>query len=443
MKKSALLIVILIIALFIGAPYITGRVAETETLKMVEVIKKDHRNYGHLEVISYNRGLMSTDAQYRFTPPALLASILQSADPIEYGCESEHGILGIDYLCRIEGNGAYAAFVKESMNGKDPFSIHGSVSVFGNITQTYELEAIKNLALEGQIINLPKALMTIETNNDMSSFKFNGHSDAFQFEDDATSLDIGTLNVKGNLTSIGAMLFTGPFELSLDQFKVKNEQDSFTLKQFSIATLSTENGDNMDNKAAIKIDSFETINSPISRIENLDGVFELNGLDTKALSEYQRITLDIQQQAMAAFEAGQEPSVDPNVMAQLLPIFQSMLKPGLEMNFDLSAKLDGADNKLSLKSSLLEKLGFADLAMFSINPDQILKKVDISLDTSLASSLIDTDPMISSIARQSPLVEKTNDAYKLNVAIGENIELNGKTITFEELQQLIFASIGF
>lgn len=443
MKKSALLIVILIIALFIGAPYFTGKVAETETLKMVDVITQEPSRYGHLEVISYDRGFRSTYAQYRFTPPAILASILQSTEAIDYSCESDHGLLGIDYLCRVEGNGPYATFVKEKMNGKDPFSIHGSVSAFGKITQTYELEAHKNIELEGQMIDLPRALISIETNNDMTSFSFTGSSDTFQFADNEATLDVGNLQFKGNLTSIGAMLFTGPFELSLDKFNIKNKQESFALKQFSIATLNAENGDNMDNKAVVKIASIKTMNSLINSIENVVGAFELNGVDTKAFAEYQRASLDMQRQAMASFDAGQEPAVDPNMMLQLLPILESMLKPGLEMNFDLSAKLDGADNKFSLKSSLLEPLGFSDMAMFAINPEQILKKVDISLNTNLANSLIDADPMTSAIASQSPLLEKTSDAYKLKLAIGKKIELNGKTITFEELQRLTFASLGF
>lgn len=443
MKKLIPVVVILALAIFFGAPYVTGKIAETETMKMVDVLKQDSAIYGNIDVVSYDRGFRSTTAKYRYTPPIFLAAVRQSEEPIEYGCESQHGIMGIDYKCQLEGEGAYADFVAQKLDGKDPFSIYGSVSAFGAITQTYELKSIKDLDLDGQIITTPKAILNIETDNEMSSFNVTGGSEPFKIDNDESNLDIGAVSIDADMKSIGTMLFTGPFNISIDKLNFKDNQEEFTSKGFSVSSLNAENGENLDSRGTIKIESMNIVNGPINSIEDAEAVIEFNGIDTKALAEYQAFSLKLQKEAFASIESGEEPQIDPNAMMAILPILEKMLKSGLEMNINVNAKLNGSDNKVNFNSSLLESLTLAEMGMFIAAPDQALKKLDLKLNTSIANALIESQPMVAGMLEQSPLIEKTSDAYTLNFSSQQTIELNGKTVTFEELQGMIFASLGF
>ncbi len=62
LKKIIIVLIILAVALVVGAPYFTGKIAETETLKMVEKAKEDPSLYGKMEIVSYDRGYRSTNS---------------------------------------------------------------------------------------------------------------------------------------------------------------------------------------------------------------------------------------------------------------------------------------------------------------------------------------------------------------------------------------------
>ena len=152
MKKSVFISIFLTIALLLGAPYLSGKIAETQTLKWVDAINREPKLYGDLDVVSYHREFASSCAKYAYTPPLLLAKILQSNDAIEYSCDSQHGVWGVDFACQLERAGAYTEFVEQRLAGVDPLSMHGSLSAFGKITQTLEFDAIANVFIVGDFV---------------------------------------------------------------------------------------------------------------------------------------------------------------------------------------------------------------------------------------------------------------------------------------------------
>lgn len=442
MKKRLSALLILPIALFAAAPYVTGKIAESETMKMVDTMKLDTTSYGDIDVLSYERSYRSTSAKYRYTLPTTLAAILQIKGPIVYGCESQHGVLGIDYVCHLQGENAYRDFVNDKLAGKDPFSMYGSVSAFGAITQTYEFNAIKDFDLEGQLVTTPNALLSIETDNKMSAFKFKGGTESFKLKDEEGRLDVGTMTFDGDMTSIAEMVLTGSFNLSLDTLRFKSDETRFSLSDFTVSSVNHESGDNINSKGVLTLGSMDIADNAISRIDNVNVAVELNGVDTDAFSEYQAFAMNIQQQALVASDAGQAPPVDPNSMLAMLPMLERMLKAGLALNLDAKAKLNGSDNTFQLGASLVESLTLAEMGIFVVAPEQALKKLDINIDTQLANALVDTQPMLAEMLSQSPLIEKSNDHYTLAFSSNKSIQLNGKTITFDELQELVFGSLS-
>jgi len=149
----------------------------------------------------------------------------------------------------------------------------------------------------------------------------------------------------------------------------------------------------------------------------------------------------MQRDILSSLENGIEPEAGPADMAQMLPILEGMLKQGLEVNSKVSAKLNGEPNKVALDLKLLDSLTLAQMSLFMTNPDDALEKLDVSLDASLNKALVDSQPVAAAFIAQSPLVAAGKDDYTLDLKLGKKIKLNDKTMSFSELQALIFSSL--
>ena len=440
MKKSVFIGIVLTIALLLGAPYLSGKIAETQTLKWVDAIIREPKLYGDLDVVSYHREFASSCAKYAYTPPLLLAKILQSNDAIEYSCDSQHGVWGVDFACQLERAGAYTEFVEQQLAGVDPLSMHGSLSAFGKITQTLEFDAIANLDVDGQSVSTPRAIMTIETNQSMSALAFDGQVDAFEVENENRRFSLGEISFTGDVEAIADVFIVGDFAMSLDTFSLKNAGNEVVLVDLSVYSKSLENGDNIDSYSIVKIASLETSDAAVADVEDFSLTTELNGLDTAALIEYQALSMQLQREWLATLESSNVANSDQNTLLQMLPIIESMLKPGLEIKIAAQAKLDGTDNSVALSSRLLEPLTLAQMPLFLADPESALQKLDSHIDASLSKSFVDLQPIVAGIIAHSPLIEVSADHYQLTLTIGNEIELNGQVISLEALQSLVLGN---
>ena len=169
---------------------------------------------------------------------------------------------------------------------------------------------------------------------------------------------------------------------------------------------------------------------PFESVKDVSFGLDIQGLDKNAMVEYQEMAQSLQAQGDAD-------------ISKLMPVFEKMLKKDLNVNSQIKAKLNGKPNNIDLNVKLLEGLSFAQLPEFMTAPDQALKKVDAKLAASLSKEVVDGQPLASAFIANSPLVAANSDDYAVNLELGEKIELNGKALSFVELQTLIFTSLPF
>gem|GEM_PF-2658847 len=441
MKKLVIVLVVVVLMLFIGAPYFTGKVAETETLKLVDKINESSLEYGATEVLSYDRGIRSTTARYKYTPPTFLAAFSKEFGEIVYVCDSSHGVMGIDYTCALEGESAYSKFVNDKLDGKDPFSVYGSISAFGGITQTIALDEVKDLDIEGSTLNIPNAKISVATDANTSEFNISGSSDSFSLEGEGQKLSLGKMTIDGDIQKIVGSLFSGDMLLELDHVDMQGALGNTSIKGISINSSTNERGDTISSKALFSVKEVVAAASPFESLEDLNLGLDLLGLDKQSVIDYQDFTQKMQRDILSSLENGTEPEANPADMAQMLPILEGMLKQGLEVNSKVSAKLNGEPNKVALDLKLLDSLTLAQMSLFMTNPDDALKKLDVSLDASLNKALVDSQPVAAAFIAQSPLVAAGKDDYTLDLKLGKKIKLNDKTMSFSELQALVFSSL--
>jgi len=428
--KKIIVLLVIVIAIFVGAPYITGKIAETETLKLVDNVNKNAEQSGNIDVLTYERSMRSTKARYQYTPPPHLAVFTQEYGDIILNCDSSHGITGIDYSCLFEGESTYSKFVAEELNGKDPISIYGSVSAFGGLSQTVEVTEVKDFEIDGGTLTIPNANITIGSDTSGSEISVNGKSDAFNMQGNGLSMAIGKMNMSGDLQKIAAGLFVGDFLMKLDSITSSGPLGETKFNDLSVLSEAGDHGENISSKATFTVGEVSSALMPFESVKDVSFGLDIQGLDKNAMVEYQKMAQSLQAQGDAD-------------ISKLMPVFEKMLKKDLNVNSQIKAKLNGKPNNIDLNVKLLEGLSFAQLPEFMTAPDQALKKVDAKLAASLSKEVVDSQPLASAFIANSPLVAANSDDYAVNLELGEKIELNGKALSFVELQTLIFTSLPF
>ena len=95
MKKTIIGLAIAGPALWLGASYITGSIAESETRNLVDQINQQSLEYGTAEISSYDRGVRSSSIRYSYSLPSSLAVMTGFKEKIEYQCEYDLSLIHI------------------------------------------------------------------------------------------------------------------------------------------------------------------------------------------------------------------------------------------------------------------------------------------------------------------------------------------------------------
>ncbi len=435
MKKLILPLAILAGIVIFGAPYLTGKVAESETRKLVDVLNQSPLEYGSTEILSYERGFRSTKSSFRYTLPSMLSNF-GGTQPVNYSCNSKHGITGIDYSCKLIDNEAYTEFVNNSLGGKDPVSMSGSASLFGGLEHTLTIDAIEDFQASDSAIDLTKTEITVQTNKALSSYKLSGHSDGFSILQGTDLISVGKLRLSGDLEKSDNGLYIGDTQFNVTNLTSKMGNKTLELNKLEVKTETEENGDNIDSSMSMHVEQISTAASPFESIEDVNLEFSINGVNTAAFVEYQTFSQELQREFLTAMESDQEPNFDPEKGLEIIPILEKMLNADLIFDSALSIKLNGEPNTAKLKVGLLEAVTLEEMQMLAVAPEQMLKKFDVQLKASLDKGLVDTQPMLASVG-QSPIFEPASSAYQTELSLGKEIKLNDKAMTLEELQTLI------
>lgn len=436
MKKLIILALVVIGVVLFGAPYVTGKVAEGEALKLVELINQSPLKYGNTEVVTYERGFRSTKSSFRYTPPPLLSSIGGPQD-IKFNCDTKHGVTAVVYRCKFIGNEAYTEFVAEKLDGKDPISMTGSASLFGGLEQTFSIDAVRDFQADGSIVNLSRTELTIESNSDFSNHDFSGYTDGLSLLDGTDLVSVGEIRFSGDLNKSASGIYTGDSQFNVASLTSRMGNKTFEVNELVLETNTKENGENIDSSMSLQIKKFLSAATPFENIENINLDVSVNGLNTEAFAEYQSFTQRLQNELLASVESQQEPNVDPAKGAEIVPIIEKMLNTGLGLDTTLSVTLDGEPNRAKFKLALLDAVTLEEMELLAVAPQRMLEKFEIELSASLAKIIVESLGVLSATVGQSPMFEKSSKSYQMDVTLGKEITLNGNTITLEELQMLV------
>jgi len=422
MKKIILILVVLLaVVAFIGMPYITGSVAEKETRKLIEQTNQQSSSFAYTEIVKYNRSFKSTEASFK----SLLSSDGDETE-VYYSCNGSHGVTSYSYRCEIDSFDEYKVFVEEYLQGKDPLSLTGSVSVFGAIHQRVNLDKIEPVKIEDGTLSSAGGFIDIETDQSLSGFKLEGDFGTSEFSDDEGSFKINSIKLNGDIDVADDGVQLGEFDFIASKFFIQAEDSVVEVEAFELDTESTGNSKSIAFEYAIKTKNVN-IQSPdadIPAIKEAKINFSGEGFDRASVAQLTKIFQEMSEQG----------DITPQQQAVLIPAAEGLLKEGLGLSLDIDVNVDNDKMTSTTNLKLIEDATITDFSAVIFNPESILDKLAYDSSSFIPSSMLSLDASFAPIVENSPLFIQKGDGFKSELVLKKNnMSINGKKVTFDEL----------
>ena len=443
MKKLIIGLLAIAAAVFIGAPYVTGVIAQNKTQELVDHMNATSSHLGTIEMTDYQRSFMSSSSAYKyiFSKPY---QELTKFENIEYSCDLDHGITGVDYSCLLENKGEYKAFLDKHLAGKDPFSMTGHVSAFGKIDQTLSVEPITVESAEETKFNVVEKIhFTTIYDQKSSTYDFDGAIPKLAIENNKASsqgsFDVDAVVLNGKVKEAKEGLYVGEVNISGKQLKALDPNGELTMNDFSINTSTLESGSTVGSSVNLKAEtiSFPNQSGGIDSFSDVALDVGLYGMDTEALIEYIKANEEMQKKILASAENGQDANqAGLSSMAELVPALEKMLKNGLGLNLKSSLMVDDQKSDIALDLKLVNDMSFTQAMGFLFSPDETLKNFKGSLNVDIKKELLEKYPPLAFTINSVPFFVQSADGVTLDVSIDSGMKINGETTTVAELQSL-------
>jgi hypothetical protein len=428
MKKLIIGFVILAIFVLLLMPYITGRVAESTTLQLAAQINQNYPEYGELTVLDYQRGIRSTQSGFSWKPSQL--SKAQFKPQIVFRCDGNHGVFSYSYDCQLENAERYTEFVDQLLDGIDPLTISGSVNVLGDISHSIHLDAI-DVDKNGEVIRVLPAFISVVSDKKLATFAIKGEFRGVEVKGSDGSLMVGLATLSGKVRQNSLDLAIGDVELAIKAITLESEvQGRIEISHLTLHTDAQELGENLGVRYRLALKQFKQTGVAADLdLSNLIMNFQMAGIDMLQMS-----TLNEKLDAL-----GDQPQSAQNAsLLALLPAFESLLKPGLKLEFQLSADHLSEPVAADLAINLTNNLTLGDFLLFSVNPRNLFTKVDVQLTNQLPLSFIDKSPSLYGAMTLSPWHIKSTQGYATDFRIASgSIKLNGKELEINEFLAML------
>ena len=441
MKKTIIGLAIAVPALWLGTSYLTGSIAESETRNLVAKINQESLDYGTAEISSYDRGIQSSSIRYSYSLPPSLAVMTGFKEKIEYQCEYDHGITGIDYACSFSDNPAFQALLNERFGGENPVKITGAISAFGGLTQKISILPIEQKMEAGGVFKLAASEVLVESDNTMSEYEINATVGVLSIVDAAGDFSAGPIKIDMDIEATDLGLYAGHYSMVSDKLLMKDQGEEVEIRNLEVERKTIDRNETMDSVVVLNAKSVSSSQSDDNRLEDLSLSFDFLGVNSQALKEYQAFMRTLQADLMANVEHGGKSEMDPNQMMAMLPIVEKMLDKGLNIRIAAGADLGGNPNSLDFQLELLDKMTVTQMSAFMFDPESVLKKFKLRLKTKIDSSILEGNIAAKQAIERSAVFKSDGDSYSLDIQLGENSSLNGESVTFQELQGLVLRSV--
>ncbi len=433
MKKIAVGVLVVGAAVFAGIPFMTGIVAETKSKELVEKVNQDSAQYGAIELVEYSRGFRSSTSSYSYKPSEALQKLLK-VDSVDYDCNINHGITGVDYECLMANKGAYKEFLDKYLAGKDPLTVSGHISAFGGIDQSILISPLEMNSEQGEKVIIAEPLeLTSRFDSSTSGIDYDGSLPSIVFESANGKFDLSDVEMSGDLEKIEGDLYVGDVNMSAKSFKASDQKGQVSFNDLVVDTSTKEKGEDVSSEMSLKAATLEIPNQAGETDTFSDILFDagMSGMKKDALIEYIKANEEMQKAILAG---GAEQNAAAASMTQLIPAAEKLMQKGLGVNLKTSFNSDDVSNSIDFDLNLENSLAFSELMGFLFAPDEMLKNFTGNLKVDLKQELLSKYPILAIGIGSNPLFVQSDKGVTLDVKLDSALTVNGQKTTVAELQ---------
>ncbi len=436
MKKGLIAVAVLVAGGVAAMPYVTGKIAESETRNMLGIMSEKPEQYGRMAIKQYDRGYRSSKVSYDYELPASLALMAGGEKTYVVDCDYVHGLLGITYDCDFLGNPEYKAFIEKEFDGKDPVSLTGAVTMGGGWSQNLAIEAI-DAETDTGTFKLEPSTMSVQTNKEFSVYEGEVKLGKFDIASVEGTLKMNPSNLVFNLKPTEIGLYEGKYTMDVGDLELLAEGNTMTMSGLTLDAEGVERGEVMDAMVDLSLADFS---GGGASAKNVKLKYDVLGLNSQALLDYQEFANQMQADMLASLEEGDVEAATANQMMALLPIVERMLDKGLKLNVKASGDIMEKPNSMQIDMELLKKTSFTELSALAFNPESVLSHFNVSMAASLNQGLVQSNPQLGAMIANSPFFKSVDGNYETALKVGEESAVNGQKVSFQQLMGMAMAA---
>jgi len=422
-KKSVVILLIVIALVVLITPGIVGRLAEQSMDQNLEIAVTESEDV----VISsegFVHGWFTSEGQHRIELIDYLGLAEDDFAPDQphpaallVDTRIDHGLIPVTSMAREKGSlapGLGSAISTLSLEFSDgtarplPGKIYSELGLTGALQSNLVVEA-DAVNLDGGIIDWGDSDITVTADAASGAVAVKGSIDSLSLTSPAQTVRVSSLalDIDQQPGPFGYEL--GHMNVSIDFVGIQSSGDDITMGPMALTSALDASGDRVSGDATFKLANFQ---SPFGAAE-INVAARLDGADGKAMAKVMRTYESLQE-----LGRGENPQIDP------LDGFLDLLAGGMELHID---RLDLAlpQGTMTARMDLMVEEGDAD----NFTPAAALLALDGTLDLKVSQGLVDfatsLDKSLGAIVGLGYL-RKNGDEYETFVEIRSGVlTING------------------
>jgi len=400
MKKVVLAVVLIGIAVIIGAPFANGLIMERVVKQACTDINKLYADTGHdlsIEIVDYRRGYASSQIKWKIALGKMQK--IYGIEDIIVVDEAKHGYTGVVSKSSLAENKWFTALVDKKLNGRNPVDITTRYALLGNIESTVVLDAF-SLHEGKDVMEIKPGKMVITCAKGLRSFSSQGSWDGLTVVD---QLNLDGVSFFSDMEMISSYIWDGNGSVSVAHAKAtaNNELVEISNLTFGFAMDFEKTGNTVSVGADYGADHV------IIEDKSIDNAFVRIGVNRMDAQGYENLVKIYSQMVNDTMSNMARAQNDPEKMQaalqkqmianglQLVTAFEKMLKNGLEIQIsDLKASLPEGQVQGAVVLSLKKDMTMAQFFPIISQPKLALEIFALQSDLSLPASLVGDDPKL-------------------------------------------------
>jgi len=417
MKKSIVVVLLLLAVIVLVSPGIVGRLAEQS---MDENLDWAATESDEVTITSqgFDRGWFSSEGQHRVEMRDgelrdALTYMMSDGDLAELpvliiDTRIDHGLVPVASMARERGSlapglGSAISTLRLEHEGGDtteiPGTIYSEVGLAGELKSNLILEP-GSFADGGETAHWGAVDIMVTTNPSTNVIGFSGDIEALLLESSSNEIDVGAITFEGKRQRTRFGIAVGDATLSLESITIPSDWGTDTLGPISITSSATVDGDQLSGHSTMTLDNLYV--GDFGRA-NVRVAVSLEGVDGEAVGNISRAMDDVD-----TYTSGDQ------MMLVLEDDLQALLATGFQLRFD---QFDVIMQPGTISARLNIDVAATDVNKFVWT--SAMMALDATLDLSIPAELYDyavsLDPQVS-MAVGMGYLRRNGDVYEMEAA---------------------------